>query len=67
MGVTWTLLPQERKYQPIIEVGCKGCENIAAVVTNSLYDVGYGERISGSISASKARLPKSVRVSTTLL
>ena len=45
IGATWTLIPKTAGFSPDISVGCQGCENIAATITQALYETGYGERI----------------------
>lgn len=45
IGATWTLIPKTIGFTPDISVSCQGCENIAATITQALYETGYGERI----------------------
>ncbi|MBS3128864.1 aminotransferase class I/II-fold pyridoxal phosphate-dependent enzyme [Candidatus Woesearchaeota archaeon] len=46
LGITWTLVPKQlSQVTPEIAIGCQGCENIAAITIDSLYQARYGERI----------------------
>lgn len=56
IGTTWTLIPKELDIprEGIFRSLCKGCDNVAAMVTEGLYKAGYDSRISDFV-ASNAR------------
>jgi len=55
LGVTWTLTPKELNLTPSVkEESCTGCSSLAAVVTQALYETGYGERIQSFLTANAA-------------
>ncbi|MBI2572381.1 aminotransferase class I/II-fold pyridoxal phosphate-dependent enzyme [Candidatus Woesearchaeota archaeon] len=46
LGVTWTLIPQERGITfSNFDIECGGCSSVASVVTEGLYRTGYGEKV----------------------